>query len=742
MTTTEENSLSEYSEPFRLAVKLRGELVSRSLLRFSKVFYNCTYLLPLLLLCAGADIAQAALHYLPTVPLGISLGPARGGGQAPTYYHSAVADFNCDGREDVALALAAELRVDHPPYPIMILLNNGQGSFVDGTNEIIVGAVPEMFWPKKLIAMDFNGDGRPDLFIAGTGLEASFPDFTQLPGEQNFLLLSTPDCTLVNAIAQNLPEFTDFSHGADAADVDGDGDIDLWVNNLGGNPSNAHAYLMLNDGTGKFMIVADLGFEFLGNVIVGLNGRLPAEVLNSWHPLWAQFVDADGDGDPDLYFGYLEDFNRTGVGRTVLLINDGTGRFTLGAENAIPLPPFSGKGQAEWSEMADINRDGFDDLILHMTEWGTYLGYKIQLLISNGDGTFRDETDLRLPSQSEALDFFCTEPLFWLRDMTGDGNVDILVKKFGIGCQNPFTVFYVNDGNGFFTNLPHLLPELNPGAIPVDVDGDGAVDFLDQFFNGVTGQFELRLTKAVRQPPICSVAGDIQAVAQDANTPAKAIASLQAAVSSVVKACEFLVASNVLSAFNEIKNAALSLEKAVKAGAGIGSITEQLRDFVVQTTEAKIEEAGTKVCTSDKNVQTAQNSLNQAQQATVASKAISLLIKAFQSAEKAIATLLNVTGEWAGTLRVKQNGKSANVQFAATLAQSNTVLTGSFQDSSSRAGDIGGLICGRVAEALNLDFADGSAAGTGKADGNKITVKLTGTDSNGPFTASGNLTKQ
>ena len=454
----------------------------------------------LFFLCGYREVANGQPQYSAPVKLGFSLGQALGSGRAPVYYHFAVADFNCDGREDAVVTRAAELRAEHPPYPIMILLNDGGNTLVDGTAGVIAGEVPTTFWPKKIIAKDFNGDGRPDIFIVGTGLEVGFPDYTDYPGEQNRLLLSTPECKLVDRTSTHLPQLTDFSHGADADDVDGDGDLDIWVNNLGGNPANSHAYLMLNDGSGRFSVAADLGNAFLGNVIVGLGGRLPAELLRGWAPLWAQFVDADGDGDPDLHLGYLENFNGSGAGRTVLLVNDGGGRFSIGREDAIPPPPFGGKGQVEWSEAADVNGDGVDDLILHTTQWGTYLGFKIQLLIANGDGTFRDETAQRLPPQTEDLQAFCTEPEFSVRDLNGDGHVDIFFKKFGVNCANPITAFYINDGRGFFYNAPGLPEELKPHIIPIDLDGDGVVEFVDAPFNGQTGEFELRLTRPVGLP--------------------------------------------------------------------------------------------------------------------------------------------------------------------------------------------------------------------------------------------------
>ena len=116
------------------------------------------------------------------------------------------------------------------------------------------------------------------------------------PGEQNRLLLSQPDGRYRDTTADSLPALVDFSHGSSVADIDGDGDIDIWVTNIDclGQPTS---YLLQNDGSGRFTIVADLTDGSVPG-FVGRNGRLPTSFNGA---SWAQFLDADGDGDADLY---------------------------------------------------------------------------------------------------------------------------------------------------------------------------------------------------------------------------------------------------------------------------------------------------------------------------------------------------------------------------------------------------------------------------------------------------------
>ena len=55
------------------------------------------------------------------------------------------------------------------------------------------------------------------------------------------------------------------------------------------------------------------------------------------------------------------------------------------------------------AESADLNGDGLDDILVASTRGVPYYaGRHVQILISNGDGTFKDETEIRFANQPRA----------------------------------------------------------------------------------------------------------------------------------------------------------------------------------------------------------------------------------------------------------------------------------------------------------------------------------------------------
>lgn len=141
--------------------------------------------------------------------------------------------------------------------PIAVLLNKGHGRLEVATTSIFEGQPTRVQWARETVVADFNRDGRPDLFFADTGAVTDLPDDPR-PGHHNELALSTPSGKLVDATA-TLPQHSGFTHSAAAADVDGNGTVDLFLGNFDCCGDKTPAEILLNDGAGHFREATDRG---------------------------------------------------------------------------------------------------------------------------------------------------------------------------------------------------------------------------------------------------------------------------------------------------------------------------------------------------------------------------------------------------------------------------------------------------------------------------------------------------
>jgi hypothetical protein len=363
----------------------------------------------------------------------------------PTDLHHVVSgDLNGDGWPDAVLARA--FWQSDEIFELDVLLNDGDGNLVLGTSEIFSGTVPSVMDARELVLADFNGDGRSDMFFADQG-----NDSPQGTGYQNTLVLSVPGGKMVDA-TDNIPQQSDFTHSAAAADIDGDEDVDLYVGNLWGYTPQ----IWLNVGGTAVFTVA--------------TGRLPLPVEDTDYGAYttSEFVDINNDTFPDLILGDAGD-DLEGGPDSLVLLNDGTGHFSY-LDNAIPAKPFAESDIALDIDANDINGDGYEDLFIAFTKVD-YVGRYIQVLINNRDGTFRDETPTRLPQSDNDDDWI---KWVYLLDLNMDGHLDIVATPLG---GEP--LFYLNNGVGTFRPLPNVFNIGTDNLFTfLDLDQDGFLDVL------------------------------------------------------------------------------------------------------------------------------------------------------------------------------------------------------------------------------------------------------------------------
>jgi hypothetical protein len=183
---------------------------------------------------------------------------------------------------------------------------------------------------------------------------------------------------------------------------------------------------------------------------------IPASVRTG-RSMEASMADMDRDGDLDLVIA--REFESA-----ILLLNDGTGRFT---DDRTRLPQVV--RDYEDIALADFDRDGDLDIVLVAEDDlpGTTLAPKHQFYLNDGAGRFTDAS-ARLPVRSEANAVAAG-------DLDADGDQDLI-----LGNAGPESVL-LNDGSGRFTEAAGAVPpsgDITQDVVLGDVDGDMDLDLV------------------------------------------------------------------------------------------------------------------------------------------------------------------------------------------------------------------------------------------------------------------------
>jgi hypothetical protein len=311
---------------------------------------------------------------------GFSAGPALAVGEEP--WSVAVADFNGDGKLDLAVANQGSDNVS-------IRLGNGAGGFTPAPDLPISGA------PNSVAAGDFNGDGKPDLAIPANGtvkirLGDGAGGFTAAP-DVVFTGGATPRSVVV-------------------ADFNGDGKQDF----AGADDAVNTVFVRLGNGAGGFTAAPDIGARGAYFVTAG---------------------DVNGDGKQDLVIA------QGGLGNVGIRLGDGAGNFTPAEDIAPSGLPYS-------AAVGDFNGDGKLDLAISSSSATSGRG-NVSIRLGDGAGGFTAAPDVAVGDLPDSVA---------VGDFNGDGRADLATANYG---TNNVTVLL-----NAAPDPPVLTPTPTPPAPP------------------------------------------------------------------------------------------------------------------------------------------------------------------------------------------------------------------------------------------------------------------------------------
>ena len=339
----------------------------------------------------------------------------------------AAADFNGDGKPDLAIGEIVGNGHGAFTYQVGLLLNNGTG-FASPT------LIPLNNTGSYPVAADVNGDGKMDLLVGGAGGSNG-------PDSGVAVLLGNGDGTFQPAAYYGSPMAGPLAVG----DFNNDGKLDV----LGTSSFAADLAVILGNGNGSF----------------GLPLNSPVGVFNS---VATAFAVADFNRDGKLDVAVLELQNTYAL---QILAGNGDGTFSIGAGYGLGSNPVA-------IALGDLNGDGIPDIVVGGNNISGAAPSYISVFLGNGDGTFQGPTTTEAGNGIGAI---------VISDFNLDGKQDVVVSNANWGDVS----LLLGNGDGTFqtplqfSGVGTQFTGRGSALAVADFDGNGSPDIAEENFTGI-----------------------------------------------------------------------------------------------------------------------------------------------------------------------------------------------------------------------------------------------------------------
>ncbi len=296
-----------------------------------------------------------------------------------------------------------------------------------------------------IAAADYDADGDVDLYVVGGN------------DEPNHLYRDEGDGTYAEVAASVGLDLVHWGSGPAFGDFDGDGDLDLFIGAVEGDPISLFENRLAEDGI--FVDIIE-------------SSRI---VVTADNTVGGTFFDYDGDGFLDLFLAHWGNPYVPGQDTETVWRNNGDSTFVgMSIESGIAATLVEDKEDYTFSpNFSDIDGDGDSDLLMSSDFNDS------QVYLNNNDGTFTNVTDTDVIIDQAGMGGA-------VGDYDNDGDMDWFVTSiYNLDIQGGDQIgnrLYRNDGTGVFEDIT-LASQTDDGgwgwgACATDIDNDGRLDIV------------------------------------------------------------------------------------------------------------------------------------------------------------------------------------------------------------------------------------------------------------------------